>query len=257
MHRDNMFLTLTYRDADLPPLRSLQPQDLKNFRRRLRRHLGNHIRFFACGEYGNPPDPTKPETYPNTGRPHFHMLVFGARFKDLKTWKRSNAKGNDMLYRSEELESLWDHGFSSIGNVTWQSAAYTARYIMKKVNGDLAPLHYATDQHDPDTGEIIYRQKEFIRYSNRPGLGRSWFEKYWKDVYPGDFVVSPDGKKKLTPPEYYDKLMDAIDPDLMEDIRDRRQQFAAKQLVEQNTDKRLRDREAFKEEQIKHLERKL
>jgi len=33
-------------------------------------------------------------------------------------------------------------GHCEIGALTFESAAYVARYIMKKVNGDLAAEHY-------------------------------------------------------------------------------------------------------------------
>ena len=80
------------------------------------------------------------------------------------------------LYRSDTLESLWTYGFSSIGDVTFESAAYVARYVMKKVTGDAAESHYTVV--DPETGEITVRTPEFNKMSLRPGIGAGWFDKY-------------------------------------------------------------------------------
>ena len=38
----------------------------------------------------------------------------------------------------------------------------------------------------------------------QPGLGKAWFLKYYKDLFPSDFVIL-DGKRFPMPP-YYDKL---------------------------------------------------
>ena len=88
------------------------------------------------------------------GRPHYHALLFNHDFKDKKLWKE-NANG-DNLYTSEELAEVWSLGFCSLGAVTYQSAAYTARYIMKKISGEQAREHYIWS--DPRTGEVFDRR---------------------------------------------------------------------------------------------------
>ena len=44
--------------------------------------------------------------------------------------------GGHNVYRSAILEKLWPFGFSTIGAVTFESAAYVARYVMKKWSKD-------------------------------------------------------------------------------------------------------------------------
>ena len=56
------------------------------------------------------------------------------------------------MYRSPRLEKLWTLGNCEIGELTFESAAYVARYIMKKINGPMAKEHYK--RYDPTTGEI-------------------------------------------------------------------------------------------------------
>ena len=129
MHTENCFITLTYDDPHLPSDQSLHHRDFQLFFKRLRRRYPNHkIRYYMAGEYGE-----------NYGRPHFHACIFGWKPQDLKKWKKT---GDSDLYRSQELESLWvdnngnSIGYSSVGNVTFESAAYVARYIMSKQNSD-------------------------------------------------------------------------------------------------------------------------
>ena len=91
--------------------------------KKLRKALGKNgkrIRFFHCGEYGE-----------STSRPHYHAIIFGYDFPDKKKWRTTDR--GDILYRSPLLETLWDKGSSEIGSVTFESAAYVARYSLKKI----------------------------------------------------------------------------------------------------------------------------
>jgi hypothetical protein len=57
------------------------------------------------------------------------------------------------LFTSELLTSVWGLGHASVGDLTFESAAYVARYVMKKVNGSLKQSHY--EVIDYDTGEVV------------------------------------------------------------------------------------------------------
>lgn len=102
------------------------------------------------------------------------------------------------LWTSVTLDSIWGLGECKYGAVTFESAAYIARYSLKKITGDRAKEHYT--RLDYETGEIHEIEPEFIRMSQ--GLGRDWFIKYKTDVYPSDFVVLKG--KRLRVPKYYD-----------------------------------------------------
>jgi len=56
--------------------------------------------------------------------------------------------------------------------------------------------------------------------SRRPAIGKRWIERYWRDVYPRDFVVM-DGHE-LKPPRYYDKWMEVNHPDVMFQVKEQR-----------------------------------
>lgn len=42
----------------------------------------------------------------------------------------------------------------------------------------------------------------------KPGIGYEWFQKYYSDVYPHDYVVF--NGRKYRPPRYYDKLYERL-----------------------------------------------
>lgn len=118
-------------------------------------------------------------------------------------------KSGYQLYRSKTLEELWTQGFSSIGNVTPQTAAYCARYVVKKLSGDKADVAYR--KVDLRTGEEVDVEPDFGHMSLKPGIGSGFVEKYYKEIYRGDHVVVEG--RKVPPPRYYDQLVNELDND--------------------------------------------
>ncbi|AZL82807.1 replication initiator protein [Apis mellifera associated microvirus 8] len=238
MHKDNCFITLTYAPEHLPSDRSLHLDHFQKFMKRLRKKFGSGIRFYHCGEYGS--------TY---GRPHYHACIFGFDFADKKLWKIVN---NERLYTSLALEKLWPYGFSTVGTVTFESAAYVARYILKKVNGDAAAKHY--ERIDPNTGEVFRLKPEYTTMSRRPGIGSTWFDKYHSDVYPHDRVVVRS--KCMRPPKFYDTRYEILDPEGFDSVKQNRQLNALKH-VDNNTPDRLEVRERVQKIALQRLPRNL
>jgi len=181
----NSFVTLTYDDGHYVPV--LIYDHFQRFMKRLRKRRSD-ISFYMAGEYG-----------PKLGRPHFHALLFNCDFPD----RYQVRGGKHPLFRSAELEKLWPFGFSSIGEVTFESAAYVARYCTAKVTGDLAEDHYRLPVPfvDEVSGEIFFsRPAEFNHMSLRRPIGRDWLRLFWSDVREGKVVVN--GKECLVP-RYY------------------------------------------------------
>lgn len=238
MHSHNCFLTLTFSDEYLPKDGSISVRDCQLFLKRLRRAIyPQKVRFAYCGEYG--------ELF---ARPHYHFLLFGYDFPDKELW---SCKNGQYLYRSKILEKLWPFGNSLIGSLTFESSAYVARYMIKKQKGKDSFLKYM--ELDFSTGEILReRRKEFFQVSRKPGIGKNFLEKFWRDVYPKDkFHI--DGRA-ISPPRYYDTFLDRLDPMLMDDIRAQREISAAKWKFD-NTDQRLTVKEIVKLAEIKQLTR--
>ena len=201
LYQNSYFLTLTYDDEHLPKTGSLVPEDLQKFLKKLRRFIEYHgsdkkIRFFACGEYGD-----------NFCRPHYHAIIYNLDIPDLKRF--STSFSGDTYYTSNTINSVWKNGYVIIGQVTFESCAYVARYVTKKITGEQADEHY--------NGRV----PEFVRMSRRPGIGAAWLDKYQTDVYPHDYIVIRDGIK-VKPPKYFDKLFEAIAPDEMSMIKELR-----------------------------------
>jgi len=220
LHERNCFVTLTYSDEFVPRFGSLLMDDWQKFFKRLRRSLDERVRFFGCGEYGT-----------ESGRPHYHACLFGVDFADKVLW--SHRSGHD-VYRSPLLERVWKYGQSEIGSLTFESAAYVARYSLKKVTGGKASAHY--ECVDPDSGEISSRLPEFATMSRRPGIGNGWFEKFGAEVYPSDEVIVRG--KSCKPPRFYDRLLAASSPEEAKDVqrarnraRDRGDETAARLRV--------------------------
>lgn len=240
MHEKNSFVTLTYDENHVPHDFSLNYSDFQLFMKRVRARIGRaRVRFYMCGEYG--------ETH---SRPHFHACLFGLRFDDMYAWRKSPA--GFQLYRSPTLESLWTAGSAEVGDVTFESAAYIARYIVKKVTGPNAAKHY--EIMDPETGEIFQRRPEFTRMSLKPGIGYTWYEKYKKEVFPHDRVVVRGVECK--PPKYYKLLLDR-DPSLMSDNVEYARYLKGLELAPDNTDDRLRVKEDVCKSRIKTLRRSI
>lgn len=141
-----IFLTLTYNNKHLPKNRTLVKKDLQNFFKRLRNHTNKHISYLACGEYG-----------PKTIRPHYHCAIYNYKPTDLKTYKMNHTE--DMLYTSKTVERIWGKGYVIIGELSYESTAYIARYVVKKAFGITNELHIKNK-----------REPEFILTSRRPAL---------------------------------------------------------------------------------------
>lgn len=208
------FITLTYSPENLPENGTLVKKHFQDFMKRLRKRFKGvecvtiideetgelkdtyPIRFFHCGEYGS-----------QLQRPHYHAILFNFDFPDKEPWKRT--RSGELIYRSKALEELWTYGFSSVGSVSFESCAYVARYVTKKITGKGAEKYYQG------------REPEYVTMSRNPGIARDWFEKYHSDVFPQDFVVLKNGKK-ISTPRYYMKLLERFYPEVYDIVEQRR-----------------------------------
>lgn len=212
-HDSNSFVTLTYNDESIPAEGSLRLRDFQLFMKRLRKKFyPRKIRFFHCGEYGS-----------KFARPHYHVLFFGIDFsEDRYLWRVT--KPGYKIYRSPVLECLWGLGFVEIGELSFDSAAYVARYITKKVLGEGSESHYCG------------RVPEYVTMSRRPGIGFKYFKQFFKSVYAFDSVVMNGIEMK--PPRYYDKLF-ALEDSLEHNLLVARREAKAKLHFADNTPERL------------------
>lgn len=219
LHKSSCYLTLTYDDEHLPWGYTLVKDHFPAFMKRLRadrdyearkatKKLGtkvvpDRLAFLMAGEYG--------EKY---GRPHYHAILWGEDFPDKKFFKVHH--GNN-LYTSARLEKLWPHGYSTIGAVTFDSLAYVARYVTKKLTGPKAEEHYAWYEQD---GEHKQQLPEYSGMSLRPAIGKGWYEKWKAQVYRDDTVIIRG--RPMRPPPYYDGLYEVENPNHFANLKEKR-----------------------------------
>lgn len=241
-HQDNCFLTLTINEENMAlyaPEGSLLKSTHQNFMKRLRYDVGVKVRYYMCGEYGE-----------QLKRPHYHYLLFGWKPNDL--YYSHTSKSSEKLYRSPTLEDLWAHGKCWVGEVTYESCAYVASYVMKKLNGSKAEEHYLRVD---EAGNNFWLEPEFNEMSRKPGIARTWWDEFNPDVYTDDMVVRIGGSK-MKPPRYYDKLLELMDPSAMVLIKHRRE-MRGKESADDNTPARLADKEKVLEARLNLKKRDL
>lgn len=195
---NNCFITLTYNDENLPKNRLLCKKDLQDFWKRLRYYENGienwtnprtqknekPIRYFACGEYGS-----------KNKRPHYHAIVFNWKPKDLKFYKENHA--GDRLFISKKLTKIWGKGFVIVGNVTYKSACYVARYTTKKM--------FNVKKSDLKKGGI---ESEFILMSRNGGIGINYWNTNKRMIINNEGILIKIGErvKNRRIPKYFETL---------------------------------------------------
>lgn len=214
------FVTLTYDNDHIMDIGSdlfpgtLVKTELSAFMKRLRananyRNISKEIRFYGCGEYGS-----------KTFRPHYHIILFGMPLKEcdtLKSWIKT--KTGFWTYRSPYLEKVWKSGLVVVSPISWDTCAYVARYVMKKVNG-LTTDEYIAAGVEP----------EFVLMSRKPGIGSRYFDEHYEKIYKTDevFIKGKDGGRKGKPPKFFDKKLEKINEPLYKEIKEKRKSIAEK-----------------------------
>lgn len=226
LHEASCFVTLTYDEDHLPEDGGLVLRHWQLFAKRLRKELGP-FRFFHCGEYGE-------QTY----RPHYHALLFGVDFSsDREVYQRHP----HFLWRSDTLDRVWGMSqHNPIGAVSYETASYVARYVVKKLTGNEAAETYG-DLRPP-----------YVTMSRRPGIGSGWLEKFSSDVYPSDEVVI--NARRFRPPRFYDKKVGEVDESFLDLIKRKRRDQVSR---EDATPDRLAVREKVAEATVNFFGRSL
>ena len=240
LHEQNCFITLTYAPEHIPPGHSLDYKHFQDFLKRLRAKYETPIRFYMCGEYGD-----------ETERPHYHACIFGLDFND----RQPAGKGSsgELFYDSEELTKIWGKGKVSVQDLTPETAGYCARYIVDKLDGDMGEKQYRYT--DENTGEQKQKTPPFAKMSLKPGIGARWLNKYRKDVYQHDQLITSKGETKR-PPVYYDKLQKKHNIEQWEATAHQRE-LRARAAHQDNTTERLKAKEHVQLAKIQTLKRNL
>lgn len=215
-HKDAWFVTLTYNNDNVPytvnektgefGALTLCKRDFQLFMKSLRKKSGQKLRYFCAGEYGE-----------KTLRPHFHMILYGLHLDDdqLEFYKR-DPSGKFNYFKCQYLADIWDRGHVVVSKVTWETCAYTARYVTKKLQGPEADFYRFYDMEPPCS-----------LMSRKPGIARQYYEDH-PDLFRYNRIdISTDtGGRSISIPRYYDSLLEVDDPELAEDRKKQRQEMA-------------------------------
>lgn len=238
LYDENIFITLTYDNENLPSDYSVNKEHLQKFFKKLRK-AGYKFRYYACAEYGD-----------LNNRPHYHAILFGMDFKDKILHTKQN--GN-LLFKSAELQKIWGKGFCLIGHVTFQSCAYVARYVMKKFKNDKRDPSKLTQYYNRQIDDKKYQlEPEFNLVSKGDGgIGKGWYERFKTDT-DKDFITLDGTRMSL--PKFYDYLLEKEDPDELQIKKAKRKCMIN---LDDNTTERLIQKDKVKQAQINLLKREL
>lgn len=206
----SLFLTLTYDDDHLVRGRLGMPtckvDDISKFFKDLRRYCQYHygidgIRHYSVTEYGD-----------QSARPHAHSCVFNLPSELISQNVPYKVSFNgDLYYNNPILSDIWGKGHVVIGDLSFQSAAYVARYVVKKLKGR-SKTAYTRLGIEP----------EQARMSRRPGIGSSYYDLMKDQIYKYDRLYLP-GTPGVKPSSYFDKKFALDDPLVLEVIKGERQ----------------------------------
>lgn len=238
-HPASFMVTLTYDDEHLPMVEyvdketgevkkvsTLKVKDQQQFMKNIRKKFpGAQLKLLGCGEYGSNADYVdwKGNKRKGTERPHYHLIIYGAKPDDLKFWKYSVCewtREKNPLYKSKKISDSWGKGHADINEVNKETIEYVCRYTTKKIYGE--------------AGKEIYDEKNrhvpYLVSSRKEGIGQRYFEdnkeKFWNEE--AHYLISKKGLREVKPGRYFDKLMDKEDHELFEQLKRGRSNKAKK-----------------------------
>lgn len=181
-------------------------EDIQKFLKRLRKAYRGKLRYFVAGEYGE-----------QTARPHYHMILYGWKPTDLENLYKIHHNG---YYTSKWMTDLWGMGQIQIAQAVPETYRYVAGYVTKKmyeIDGNKANQYYELGQTKP-----------FACMSLKPGLGDRYYQEHKEEIWRRGYIQCTNGKKAQIP-RYYEKQMEAENPERLWRIKKNRQKNAMEQ----------------------------
>lgn len=182
-----LFCTYTFDDEHFSN-NNLDKRDIQLYMKRLRKSLpGRNIKYYFIGEYGD-----------NTGRKHYHAILFNLTYSDEK-----------------HIKKAWKYGFVDIAPVESGSMAYVSGYVDKKLYGE--------------------DKEEFINAGITPPfslcsrkLGFDFIKKNWEQIVKDKMVKV--GNHYYPVPRYFRLILGLTfdDPDYKNFITDKHEEISDK-----------------------------
>lgn len=178
-------------------------EDIQKFLKRLRKKHVGKMRYFIAGEYGE-----------QTARPHYHMILYGWKPTDLENLYKIHHNG---YYTSKWLYDLWGMGQIQIAQAVPETYRYVAGYVTKKM--------YEIDGKKANTYYELGQPKPFACMSLKPGLGDKYYQEHKAEIWRQGYIQCSNGKRAQIP-RYYEKQMEAENPQRLWRIKQNRQKNA-------------------------------
>lgn len=182
LYKNNCFLTLTYDETKEDYHNKFQYYDIQLFKKSLRSHcwrkFKKRIEVYNVHEYGK------------NRKKHWHLIVFNHDFSEYKDLPRQlyTVRNGNHLYTHKSLQTLWTHGYHTIGSVTEASALYQSLYAQKDLKHGISPLSSKK------------------AHSVHKGIGAPYFKKHYAQILRLGYI--PFAGKKVPIPRSFLKIAD-------------------------------------------------
>lgn len=195
-HKDNVFLTLTYSDDNLPyndnGIPTIRKVHLDDAIKRIRASYSKKIRVLASAEYSP------------SGRPHYHLCLFGMDinwFIDRSRRYHNNSHGIVL----EDFQA-WKFGGCLVAPFDIKTSFYVSKYLVKS-------------DKDKEAYKKLGIESECIYQSRRPALGKQYAIEH-KDRLLKDGFIRCKGVKFKIPRYFMDNILNDGSDDY-QDLKDR------------------------------------
>jgi hypothetical protein len=215
------------KEASLAVNQTLWYEDIQNFLKRLRKAYSRPLRYFVAGEYGE-----------HTGRPHYHMILFGYEPEKLEPYRKVRSDGYMVDSR---ITKCWGMGLHNLINPTQGGYSYVSGYVVKKF--------------DDETKEHIKNglRPPFAQMSRDPGLGMQYYQEHKEEIWKNGFIQLDNGKRASIP-RYFQEMQKQEDPRIVWELKRQNQQRAIEKTRDMmgRTDIKFEDYLKAKEDSVKH-----
>ena len=181
-------------------------EDIQKFLKRLRKANKGKLRYFVAGEYGE-----------QTARPHYHMILYGWKPTDLENLYKIHHNG---YYNSKWLSDIWGMGQIQIAQAVPETYRYVAGYVTKKM--------YEIGDKKANEYYELGQTKPFACMSLKPGLGDKYYQEHKAEIWRQGYIQCTNGKRAQIP-RYYEKQMEAENPQRLWRIKQNRQKNTMEQ----------------------------
>ena len=203
---------------------TIDKRDFQLFMKRLRKYFSDRkLRFYCSFEYGD-----------KYKRPHAHAIIYGIDLNDFDdlVYRGKNELG-DKYWSSITFERIWKNGFCCICDVSWKTMAYTARYVQKKLDGELS---------------VVYgnRTPPCALMSRNEGIGSKYLKEH-PDCFDYGKIFVPGVEMQI--PKYFLRKLELTDKNRYDSIVEDRRKFSEDKMFLE-----LKNTELYEDEYLKRKE---